>query len=645
MSTFVQKSTELFADNASSIAPSLAGVTANNLVVLGVAFSATVTTPAISAPSGWLTATNPTGINAPDQSFNPGSAIFYKEGASAGTQSATVTLPAAGSYAAASIVESSGAKTSGALAQANFATGTGTSGGTGNATNGAANAFVFVVGHAEDGVGSTASFSSPASTGYSGVDTEPSNSTHIAYDISYKLVSAIAAQSASWTWTTSSGFVNTIAVFDDAPAGPTITAQPASTNVVVGQTAAFSVKATGATSYQWQDNSSGSFADIGGATSSTYTTAATDSSFQRRQYRCVVTNASGSVNTSTASLTLTFNDVYLYSMPEFADPDDVDLRDPTVFTAGGGGTTYNDSVAETLAGVDTITATAAFAAVIAETGAATDTVTAAAVFAATVAETANAVDTVAAAAITAAAISETGSAADTVTATATLNAVIAETLTAVDTPDALLTFIAQVSEVLSGVDTVTASALFNAAVAETLAAVDTVTASALFNAVISETLSAVDTTDATITGAGGTTYNDSVAETLNAVDTVSASALYAGAVAEALSAADSIDALLTQLGVIAETLAATETVNGLITATAAVSETGAASDTVTSLLVTTASIQEVVNAVETITTQTNFNASITEVMNATDSTDATGGSAPVSSGHAYWVIFKRRTRR
>ena len=442
-----------------------------------------------------------------------------------------------------------------------------------------------------------------------------------------------------------------LALRPSTPSGPTINTQPSGLTVFDGASATFSVTATtsgGALSYQWQDNSGGSFANIGGATSASLTVLAS-LTMSGRLYRVNVTDSNGTTPSNSAPLYVT--EIIAAWPPQqsslrqifkrgrstlwLLDPKNwggipLDVAKwfaPELSTAagGGGGTTYNDSVAET--------------------GAAVDTVTVSAVFAAAVAETANAADTVTAAAITAAAIAETGSAADTVTATATLNAVIAETLTAVDTPDALLTFIAQVSEVLSGVDTVTASALFNAAVAETLAAVDTVTASALFNAVISETLSAVDTTDATITGAGGTTYNDSVAETLNAVDTVSASALYAGAVAEALSAADSIDALLTQLGVIAEALAATETVNGLITATAAVSETGAASDTVTSLLVTTASIQEVVNAVETITAQTNFNASITEAMNATDSTDATGGSAPVSSGHAYWIIFKRRTRR
>ncbi len=57
------------------------------------------------------------------------------------------------------------------------------------------------------------------------------------------------------------------------PVAPSITAQPASITVTAGQTAMFSVTATGTAplSYQWQENS----ADISGATSASYTTPAT----------------------------------------------------------------------------------------------------------------------------------------------------------------------------------------------------------------------------------------------------------------------------------------------------------------------------------------------------------------------------------
>lgn len=262
-----------------------------------------------------------------------------------------------------------------------------------------------------------------------------------------------------------------------------------------------------------------------------------------------------------------------------------------------------------------------------------------------VAETLSAADTITASAVAAAVVAETGSAADTVSAIAGFNAVVTETLSGVDTVSALLTLIAAVSEALSGADTVTASALFSAIVAETLAAVDTVTVSAVFSADISETLSAVDTTDASIAGAGGNTYNVSIDEALNAVDTIDASAVYPASVAETLTAVDTVDTLLTQIAAVVETLNAVDTVTGDTTATASISETLVAADTVSTILTTTASVNEVLAALETVTTQTSFNAVVLELMNANESTNATGGVSPPSSGHAYYLLFKRRTRR
>ena len=126
-----------------------------------------------------------------------------------------------------------------------------------------------------------------------------------------------------------------------------IITQPQSTNALLGSTATFSVVATGSPTYQWQDNSSGSFANIAGATSSSYTTAATTSAFQRRQYRCVI---DGTLNSQAATLTLSFTDVYLLPMPEDADPDDVRLRDPTAALAG------NTNLAAAPAALCTVTA-------------------------------------------------------------------------------------------------------------------------------------------------------------------------------------------------------------------------------------------------------------------------------------------------
>ncbi len=89
--------------------------------------------------------------------------------------------------------------------------------------------------------------------------------------------------------------------------GPAITQHPGTQSVCSGGTATFSVAATGEAplSYQWQKNSS-NLANGGhysGVTTGTLTVSNADAA-DVASYRCVVSNASGSVNSNTASLTL-----------------------------------------------------------------------------------------------------------------------------------------------------------------------------------------------------------------------------------------------------------------------------------------------------------------------------------------------------
>jgi len=86
------------------------------------------------------------------------------------------------------------------------------------------------------------------------------------------------------------------------PVAPAITTQPASQTVTAGQTAPFSVAATGTAplSYQWQKNS----VPVTGATSPSYTTAATTSSDNAVQFAVVVSNTAGSATSIGAILTV-----------------------------------------------------------------------------------------------------------------------------------------------------------------------------------------------------------------------------------------------------------------------------------------------------------------------------------------------------
>jgi len=85
-----------------------------------------------------------------------------------------------------------------------------------------------------------------------------------------------------------------------AATAPAITQQPASASVAVGQTATFSVVATGTLplAYQWQRDG----ADIAGATMASYTTLAAQLGDNGALFRVVVSNAFGSATSANATL-------------------------------------------------------------------------------------------------------------------------------------------------------------------------------------------------------------------------------------------------------------------------------------------------------------------------------------------------------
>jgi len=87
-------------------------------------------------------------------------------------------------------------------------------------------------------------------------------------------------------------------------AGPVITAQPATQTICAGSDVTFSVTATG--TYQWQvsTNSGGTWTNVTGQTSSSYTITAVNADLNGNQYRCIVTGLCGITNSNAAILTV-----------------------------------------------------------------------------------------------------------------------------------------------------------------------------------------------------------------------------------------------------------------------------------------------------------------------------------------------------
>ena len=118
---------------------------------------------------------------------------------------------------------------------------------------------------------------------------------------------------------------------------PSITAQPANTTVIAGQTATFSVTAAGTAplTYQWKMNGTA----ISGATSSSYTTAATTTGNSSEQFSVTVTNSSGNITSNPVTLTVNAATLILNANKTSLSFSSVNIGSnsilPVVFTNGG----------------------------------------------------------------------------------------------------------------------------------------------------------------------------------------------------------------------------------------------------------------------------------------------------------------------
>jgi hypothetical protein len=127
---------------------------------------------------------------------------------------------------------------------------------------------------------------------------------------SYASIQDLAPSGGSVTISVPAQSLNTLTGnFVFVPAPPVITTHSSNATVVEGQTATFSVVATGTTplTYKWQKNQ----VDISMETSSSYTTQAVILADSGSKYRCVLTNAYGNATSNEGTLTVNANLVNL----------------------------------------------------------------------------------------------------------------------------------------------------------------------------------------------------------------------------------------------------------------------------------------------------------------------------------------------
>lgn len=113
-----------------------------------------------------------------------------------------------------------------------------------------------------------------------------------------------------------------------APAtAPAITTQPTDVSVLPGQTATFTAAASGTTpTVKWQSSTDGTtFADIAGATSTSYTTPATALTDSGKKFRAVFTNSAGTATSNAAALTVVNT---VPTQPSGSDAGKVTIADP-----------------------------------------------------------------------------------------------------------------------------------------------------------------------------------------------------------------------------------------------------------------------------------------------------------------------------
>ena len=332
--TLIQ-STAVTVTSGTSGAITITGVTSGSTLVLHTGWDVTSSAAITGVSDGNAYTDGDT--TRTDAGNTEASAVYFLQNAGSGSHTITVSLSASAPVIYLRVHEIGGVVTSGGVnrstGQVQTSPGTATDGISSSATAATTAANCFVLGVSQnnsEGPPGTGSFS--AGTGYTLSGTE----AHMAAE--WKNVTSTGAQTATFTQSVNNSRTTQVLAFEVTALAPIITVQPTNQSTNSGSTATFTALASGSggtITYQWQDTRTGSFTNVAsGGTSASYTTPATDATYQGRSYRVVATDSNGSVTSGTAQLNVLGLPVYLWDTSVQAG-NDVWLRNPLVAGAAG----------------------------------------------------------------------------------------------------------------------------------------------------------------------------------------------------------------------------------------------------------------------------------------------------------------------
>jgi len=405
------------------------------------------------------------------------------------------------------------------------------------------------------------------------------------------------------------------------PTGPTITAQPTTQTVNAGATATFSVSATtsgGTLTYQWQDNSGGSFANITGATSSSYTTASATYAMQGWQQQCICTDSNGSITSSIASLLVAYNLSGTGIKVTFGAGYPSGTAPVGLFIGPSSGGTFNLSISETSATADTPSSAMVAAPAVAETAATSDAPSESSVDAVSVAETSATSDAPSEGLTASATIAETSATSDASTEALSASLTVAETAATSDAPSESMSAPATIAESVAATDAPASALVTPAAIAETSATSDAPSSSTTQAPVISETSATADTPSAAMSASG------LLADSVSTSDSPSALAGFFSAIAESIATLDQATASAIMAAIIAESAAIADGVTEAAIKAVSLAESMSSADSPSQTTGTLLTMAESAATADAQSAARIVAALIAEAMQTADATGAAG---------------------